>query len=280
MQHDRDVRRAARGNSSSSSCAVRLERVEHGDAASSACADSWRAVKLSDVVSVQAIGPLIIASAIDALVVELGPARRGRAAPRSPPRGCPRPRTASAPVARRWPTATARVEVERERAERRQRRPAGGRRGSWSSPISPRAQRIACALASVGITAHDALELVGDRRATCPRSPSRPPAAASAARRSSSSSIVSSPSQQGPKTAPTRPRRRAAADAPPAASMTASQSGLARPGSEPSPSTSPPTSTRSRAGRRRARARALARPSATARGPAEDVDEHRRRSPR
>ena len=151
-----------------------------------------------------------------------GPARPARPAAHSRDGGPESKKNASAPTG---------AELDR----------AAGRRGSGVGPVSPRAQRTDLQARLGGHDARPRLELVGDLRAAGPRCRSRRRPGATAATRSSTSAGVSSPSQPAPITAPTRRScgRRATA----AASITASHSGLARPGSSPCASTSPPTST-------------------------------------
>ena len=152
------------------------------------------------------------------------------------------------------------LEVERDRADRESstdRRPPR----IVPVPCSPRAQRRAWALASVGTSATAASSRsvsLGVR----PHAPSSPPAAATSAMRSRTSGTVSSPSQPGPKTTPTQGSSRKRE----AASRIASQSGLARPASSPWPSTSPPTSTSAIASQPR-RAAASVSPCAAPAGP-------------
>ena len=126
----------------------------------------------------------------------------------------------------------------RTRRRRRRARSSITLRRPWrigASPRSPRAQRSAIALASVGTsraTASTRSSCVGVER--CPRA-----VVPTSSRRARTSSGVSSPSQPAPKTAPTAA---ACAGTARGASSTASASGLARPGSSPWASTSPPTS--------------------------------------
>ena len=131
-------------------------------------------------------------------------------------------------------------------------------------PLAPRKARTAWALASVGTSASDS----STRAATGsvrPRAPHRPPAAATQEMRSNTSSTVSSESHPIPNTpsstgCPSAARRCAAA------SMTASHSGLRRPGSSPWARTSPPTSMNTVRSRPSA-VIAWPRPSAIAAGP-------------
>src|SRR4051794_8168104 len=128
-------------------------------------------------------------------------------------------------------------------------------------PVSPRAQRQAIALASVG-TASTARPRRSIDASSRPSAPRLPPAAHTSAIRARTSAGVSSPSQPMPKIAPVTGRPIAGA----AASSTASASGLPRPASSPWASTSPPTSsstTWSQPSRRAASPSA----SPTARGP-------------
>ena len=99
------------------------------------------------------------------------------------------------------------------------------------SPNSPRKQRSACALASVGTASHGRLEPLRPPGRVSPRTPASPPARATSATRSSTSSGVSSPSQPIPNTAGQHGQPASCCRRAPAAIITASQSGLARPGS-------------------------------------------------
>src|SRR3954452_9422252 len=150
-------------------------------------------------------------------------------------------------------------------------RPPSGVSVTWrrprriaTSPVSPRAQRSAIALASVG-TVSTAAASRSSVAASGATSASAPPAAETSSRRATTSSGRSSPSQPAPNTAPITPTP-AAASAGAAARTSASASGLASPGALPWASPSPPTS-RSTTRSQRSSAPATASPSAMAAGP-------------
>src|SRR4051794_22527367 len=170
-------------------------------------------------------------------------------------------------------TACARRAAEPSAAigSKKDTRPPSGVSVTWrrprriaTSPVSPRAQRSAIALASVG-TVSTAAASRSSVAASGATSASAPPAAATSSRRATTSSGRSSPSQPAPNTAPITPTP-AAASAGAAARTSASASGLASPGSSPWASTSPPTS-RSTTRSQRSSAHATASPSAMAAGP-------------
>ena len=135
-------------------------------------------------------------------------------------------------------------------------------------PRSPRAQRTPSALASVGTMPAGGLDLLAERRGQPPASEQRTRRGRGRRSARPPRPALSSPSQPAPWTP--QSTGSSAASSIPAASITASQSGLARPGSSPWARTSPPTSTRTIRSQPRAEA-ASRRPAARGRGAAADV---------